>query len=47
MGFALQIVENLDGIVVRNSCQMEEVCNSWHAYSSQYQVYNAPFDSGS
>lgn len=46
MGFALQIIENLEGIVIDDSCQLEDVCDSWKTYANQYNVLNAPFDSG-
>ncbi len=46
MGFALQIIEGLDKIEVEDSCQMLEVCQNWHSYANQYNVFNAPFDDG-
>lgn len=46
MGFALQIIENLAGIVIEDSCQLEDTCNAWHSYANQYNVFNQPFDDG-
>ena len=46
MGFALQIIENIEAIKVEDSCQLQDVCDSWKTYAAQYNVYNAPFDSG-
>ena len=40
MGFALQIIENLDGIkdTVKHADMMDDVCNSWTDFASQYGV---------
>lgn len=48
MGFALQIIENLEGIkdTVQDECQMEEVCKSWKAYANAYDVFTDDIDSG-
>ena len=46
MGFALQIIENLEGIKVEDSCAMQDVCAAWDAYADQYNIFNAPWDAG-
>ena len=46
MGFALQIIENLEGIKVDDSCVLEETCAAWKSYANAYNVFNAPFDAG-
>ena len=46
MGFALQIIENLEGIQVDDSCLLQETSQAWQSYANQYNVFNAPFDSG-
>ena len=49
MGFALQIIENLEGIkdTVKNAKQLEDTCTSWNAYAKQYNVVPDLFeDSG-
>lgn len=40
MGFALQIIEGLDEIkeTVEYECQMNDTCDSWHAYAQQYGI---------
>ncbi|CAK4033978.1 hypothetical protein AC578_435 [Lecanosticta acicola] len=46
MGFALQIVENLDGIqkTVKDSCQAEDTCKDWHTYARDFNIHD--LDSG-
>ena len=48
MGFALQIIENLEGIkkTVQDSCQMQEVCAAWDSYAYQYDVFTQNLDAG-
>lgn len=46
MGFALQIIENLDGIkdTVTNECLLEETCKAYNAYATEYDIITT--DSG-
>ena len=48
MGFALQIIENLDGIAdtVNYKSQIDDTCASWDSYATAYNVYAQPYDSG-
>lgn len=40
MGFALQIIEGLEDIkdTVEYACQMEENCETWHAYQTANNI---------
>ncbi len=46
MGFALQIIENLEGIAdtVKYGGQIEDTCSSWTDYATTYNVFN--YESG-
>lgn len=46
MGFALQIIENLDGIAdtIKYPGQIEDVCSSWTDYANAYNIVTS--DSG-
>lgn len=48
MGFALQIIENLDGIsdTVKYGGVMEDTCAAWNDYANTYNVFNIDFESG-
>ncbi|KAF2716845.1 multicopper oxidase [Polychaeton citri CBS 116435] len=47
MGFALQIIENLEGIKKTevDTCKMQETCKNWHSYTNQANIFTMP-DSG-
>lgn len=38
MGFALQIIENLDGIKVENPALLESTCSSYRSYANEYSI---------
>ena len=49
MGFALQIIENLEGIenTIKNKDMIDETCNAWTTYANAYDVFAASdYDSG-
>ncbi|WPG98512.1 laccase-2 [Acrodontium crateriforme] len=47
-GFALQIIENLDGIkdTVHNSCLLNDTCTAWKKYAAANGIEAAPYESG-
>ena len=40
MGFALQIIENLEGIAdtIKNGGQIEDTCSAWTDYQTAYNI---------
>jgi hypothetical protein len=49
MGFALQIIENLEGIpdTVKYGSVIDETCNNWVEYADAYNVFaTTTFESG-
>lgn len=49
MGFALQIIENLEGIAatVKHQDVLDETCDNWGQYANAYNVFAATdFESG-
>jgi hypothetical protein len=49
MGFALQIIENLEGIesTIQNKDVIDDLCDSWSVYANAYNVFSATaYDSG-
>nr|POF04822.1 laccase-2 [Quercus suber] len=48
MGFALQIIENLDGIkdTITDPDMLTDTCTAWNKYSTANNIFAAPWESG-
>ena len=46
MGFALQLIEHLEGIqdTIKYGGQLEDTCDAWTSYATQYSIVTS--DSG-
>lgn len=48
MGFAMQIIENLEGIqdTITDSCKLNSMCDNYNKFFDESQLYWHPNDSG-